>query len=506
VDEKDLHGCGRYRKPRGLCPWGIVGVVRDALCSVLVAFLRLVTRVFFRSVEVSGLENVPASGPVIFVGNHPNSLLDPVLVTTTCGRHVRFAAKETLFAQPLLKPFLWLLGSVPIRRRQDQVQGAKEDAPVEGAPERVDNSAAFDALFHILEQGEAFGIFPEGISHTRPELAPLKTGAARIALGVAQKQIPVWIVLVGLSYCRCDRMCSRVLVQYGQPLVVDDELVRAYADDPLRAAKEMTARIGLALRAQTINASDFDTLRVLDGVRKLYQPQKVTLTLAQQAELMRRFIEHWQRHQGEPEVRAFYQDVDAYLLQLRALGLMDRDLRGDPPLLVRLERLVKHLLFVLVLVPAAVPGFLIHLPVLLTAVWAGETLTERGDVKATIKMCAATLLTLAIYVVIGAAVVWRDPTPAGVSSALATIGGLLLSGYATIRVLEKQSELRRSVDTFIALLHLDDEIARLAAERERLRAALLDLIDRYLAPEVPRIVERSAHDDVKAWLDAEDMD
>ena len=60
---------------------------------VLAWFLRVVVRVFFRQIEVAGLENVPREGPVIFAGNHPNSLIDPILIITSCGRKVHFAAK-----------------------------------------------------------------------------------------------------------------------------------------------------------------------------------------------------------------------------------------------------------------------------------------------------------------------------------------------------------------------------------------------------------------------------
>jgi hypothetical protein len=165
-------------------------------------------------------------------------------------------------------------------------------------------------------------------------------------------------------------------------------------------------------------------------------------------------------------------------------------------------------LFALVLVPAAVPGIVIHAPVLVTAMWAGDNLTDRGDVRATIKMCATTALTLAAYAVVAGLVLWRvQPlVPTAVSAAATTLAALLLSGYATIRVLEKQSELRRGLSTFLALFHLDREIALLVAERERLRARLLELIDKHLGAEVPRIIDRSAHDDVKAWLDADDLD
>ena len=107
---------------------------------------------------------------------------------------------------------------------------------------------------------------------------------------------------------------------------------------------------------------------------------------------------------------------------------------------------------------------------------------------------------------IAALVLWRVPPPDGVVAAASTLGALLLSGYATIRVLEKQSELRRGLKTFIAVLHIDRELARLAAERERLRARLLELIDAHLAAAVPRIIDRGAHDDVATWLDAEDAD
>lgn len=480
--------------------------MRAALRALLVAFLRLVTRVFFRSVEVSGGDAIP-DGPVIFIGNHPNSLLDPVMVTTTCRRPVRFAAKEVLFDSLVLRPLLWLLGSVPIRRRQDQVEGAREDAPVPGdAPARVDNSAAFASLLEVLEQGEAFGIFPEGISHTRPELAPLKTGAARLALEAAAKGIPVRIVPVGLHYRRRDRMRSRVLVQYGTPLEIDHDQLASWRADPHHAARMLTARLGIALRAQTINASDFETLRVLEAVRRLYQPEHVSLSLAQQSEILRRLIDGWERLQHDGEVRRFYADVETYVLQLRALGITDRELRGDPPLLVRMQRIVRHAAFLLVLVPAAVPGVLVHLPVLITAVWAGEALTSRGDVRATIKMCAATLLTLLAYFVVAGLIVLRDPTPEGAARAGTTLVLLLLSGYATVRVLERQGELRRAFGSFLALLHLDQELARLAAERDRLRARLLELVDKHLGPEVPRIVARHEHDDVAAWLDADDLD
>ena len=246
--------------------------------SVIVAFLRLVTRVFFRTVEVVGRDHVPREGAVVFVGNHPNSLVDPIVITTTCGRRVRFAARDGLFSTPI-RPILWALGSVPIRRKQDQ---ASADA-------KLDNSEAFDALHAVLSAGDAFGIFPEGVSYTEPELQPLKTGAARIALSAVERGIAVTIVPVGLHYRRKQHFRGRVLVQFGRPIQLRPAASAAEGTSR-EAARALTEDIELALRALTLNAKDFDTLRVLDGVRRLYVPEERELSLAEEAEVTRRLV------------------------------------------------------------------------------------------------------------------------------------------------------------------------------------------------------------------------
>src|SRR5262249_34477919 len=161
-------------------------------------------------------EHVPAEGtPVIFAGNHPNSLLDPVLIIATCGRVVRIAAKDALFKNPLMRFVLGHLGAVPVQRRSDH--DGTHDA--EATPNReVDNRTASEPLGAVLAAGGAMGIFPEGLSHDEAHLARLKTGAARIALDTARRGTAVQIVPCGLNYVRPKRFRSRVLIQYGPPV------------------------------------------------------------------------------------------------------------------------------------------------------------------------------------------------------------------------------------------------------------------------------------------------
>jgi glycerol-3-phosphate O-acyltransferase/dihydroxyacetone phosphate acyltransferase len=450
------------------------------LYSVMVAFLTLVTRIFFRSIEVVGREHIPVDGAVIFCGNHPNSLMDPVLITTTCGRRARFAAKDTLFHSAFLRPFLWLLGSVPIKRRMDHAS--------EGT---VDNSSAFDALFDVLEHGDAFGIFPEGISHTESEIQPLKTGAARIALGAAEKGVPVRIVPSGLNFRRRDRMRGRVLVQYGRPIEIDASWVARHKSDPKQAARDLTTLIDLALRAQTINAKDFDVLRVMDGVRRLYVPREVSLSIADQAEIIRRLLAHWESMRDQTDVRELYHDVGSYLAVLDALGLEDEDLTRGLSRTQMFLRLVRHMLLLVVFVPVAMPGLILHSPVLVLAV-AASNFTDRNDVHATIKMSTLAFATLGTYFAIVVAVFVKSPFPLDWIYAASALIALLLSGWATIRVLERQAVIASGVKTFVRLLDLKRELLRLRDERDALRRRLLAIVDKYTPATMSRVVSRDA--------------
>src|SRR6185503_15315315 len=95
---------------------------------ILQWLLRVATRVFYRRLEVVGLGNVPSEGqPILFCGNHPNSLIDPILITAHCGRIVHFAAKDTLFESPPLAFLLRRMGAVPVRRRMDHGEAAALD-------------------------------------------------------------------------------------------------------------------------------------------------------------------------------------------------------------------------------------------------------------------------------------------------------------------------------------------------------------------------------------------
>jgi 1-acyl-sn-glycerol-3-phosphate acyltransferase len=460
-----------------------------ALRRVIVRVLRLALFVFFRRVVVVGSEHIPPEGaPVLFVGNHPNSIMDPIVllvsVVRQSGRHVRFLAKDALFRSPFMRPLLRALGAVPVVRRVDQDGPARAPAP--DAPASVDNAAAFGAMDEALAQGDAIGIFPEGLSHDEAQLQRLKTGAARIALATvnAHPGLPLRIVPCGLNYLSRRRFRSQVLVQFGAPIEIDAAMAQAYATDERAAATELTARIDTALRAQTINASDWDTLRMLDAARRLYQPP--TIKLGERIELARRFAEVYPTIADEPEVKAVAGRLHEYLARLDAAGLDDRDLKRRIGRAEALGRIARHIMLGVLWLPLAVPGLFVHLPVGLLARIAGQRFTPRRDVMASTKLVVGIVLSIISY---------------GVSVALAArygsvrfalfIAALLpLSGFAMLVVLDRARAASRILVTLSRLGRLDRELAYLADERAALEQEVVRLVEHFtpthLSPMFPR--------------------
>ena len=423
-------------------------------------FLRLVARAFFRQIEVVGLENVPADGPVLFAGNHPNSLLDPVLIITTCGRRVSFAAKDTLFKSRLLRLVLLGLGAVPIARRDDH-QGAK----------KLDNDAAFDAMFALLGAGGAIGIFPEGLSHDESQLATLKTGAARLALGAkARVDGPVRVVPCGLTFIHPARFRSRVLVQYGAPIEVDASWASRAADDSKTAARELTSAIEQGLRALTVNAPDWETIRALDAVRRLYQP--LDIAMEDRVELARRFNVHYGAVKDDPRVVEMMERVRAYQDDIDALDVSDRELARGMTSAQMAGKVAKYFALLLFWLPLTLPGLPLHIPTILFAQFAGRRLTPRKDVVATTKVLSGLLLVLLAYAAVVGASFWKlGWLPAAIAAVV-----LPLSGYATLQVLDRVKLLVRGVGALSRRLRFRRAIAALAETRRALARDIVGVV------------------------------
>lgn len=227
------------------------------LYQALRATLRAAVKVFYGDIEVTGGEHMPTTGPTIIACNHPNSIVDPLLLGTVTQRQIAYCARDGLFRVPLFGRVLRSVGAIPIRRRSDH-GGAS-----------TDNSDAFAACGEVLAQGGVLAIFPEGKTHGHLRIEPLKTGTARIAVAAEtgatpRRRLGVRIVPVGITYLVRHAFRSDIHVAFGPPIEVAEAVAEAH--DEAQAVRALTSRIGDALRALAVHVEKTEDERLIAQV------------------------------------------------------------------------------------------------------------------------------------------------------------------------------------------------------------------------------------------------
>lgn len=312
---------------------------------------RAMANTFYRRHEVAGLENLPAAGPAILCANHVNALVDALVVQSTCPRPVHPLARSGLFANPLLRPLLALQQAVPISRRRDS--GGADD------PNR--NQASFERCFEILARDRVLLIFPEGQSHSDPTLRPLKTGAARLALGHLERTgaAPA-VVPVGLTFTEKGRFRSNVLVMYGEPIRLEPREGESVEQTVRRA----TAEIERGLKKVTLNAESWNDIALVRLLQRFFLLRRgrrsPTRSLAHRFRTLQRLLATLGRLRSShpARVKGLTRKLRRFEALCRRYGVKDYQLHLDYPPKVVARFVLRSLAFVLFVFPLTLWGVL----------------------------------------------------------------------------------------------------------------------------------------------------
>jgi 1-acyl-sn-glycerol-3-phosphate acyltransferase len=440
-------------------------------------------RWYYGDIVVQGAERVPSRGALVIASNHPNALVDALLVSTTLRRRVRLTAKATLFEHALLAPLLRAVGVVPLRRAKDELAARRT-----GTPSATRNEESFRQVTEALVQGGAVLVFPEGISHDQPALAPLKTGAARMALAASEAGAQgLHLLPLGLIFERKEEPRSRVLVRIGDPIDVGAWRAHTASADAAR----LTVDLDAALRHVTLNfASEARAHRAValarglaaltDAPPAVAQPR----SLATEAELARRVETATDALEtAPPEVvqlaDRFIARMEALDERLRAHGAALEDVQISPRLRHGARFVAREGLVFAAALPVVLLGRVMHwVPLRLARTLAMRPLARDPSrdqpAMRTIVLGLAFVLT---WYALQAAVVARW---LGGLAAVLWLVVLALAGHVDFMLRDRSQRAWRRARTYLALrgdpaLRRDSlaEIDALVADGLALEAALL---------------------------------
>ncbi|GMM36281.1 hypothetical protein DASC09_036060 [Saccharomycopsis crataegensis] len=386
--------------------------IKNLFFDLVAVFCYLITHIFFREVEVVGLQNVPKKGPVILVcAPHSNQFVDAAIVFTPIkqflGRNTSGIIAESSYKQRFMGMLAKLTDSIPVPRAQDNlklVEAGKiyvnnsnidgdcftilnglgtsftkfEVSGIIGLPnslgnykikeiindeelilarpitnpkaislldneegvefkycDKVDTNKTFQNVFNHLYRQGLIAIWPEGGSHDRTDLLPLKPGVAIMALGSVaaitrdiDPDATITIIPTGQYYFHPNKFRSRAVLEFGQPIMVNKSHGDKYIEDPRGAVGDLLNTIKEALQTVTITAPDRETLRTIQAIRRLYKTNSSKpMSLATVNETNRRLLIGWKHYRYQEQIKTLFKSVQDYNHLIFQLGLKDHQIK-----------------------------------------------------------------------------------------------------------------------------------------------------------------------------------
>ncbi|MBX2950601.1 MAG: 1-acyl-sn-glycerol-3-phosphate acyltransferase [Crocinitomicaceae bacterium] len=200
------------------------------LYRILKVLMRIGINLYYSEIKVRNERYLEHTGPMIIIANHPNTLVDALLIGIISPRPIYYMTKATFFNNKLKMRILRSLNMIPVNRA------------TEAKTQGVDNSSTLEECYRLLAEGKTLVIFPEGNSQMELLLRQLKSGAARIALESELRgngTLNLKVVPVGLMYTQGEKFRSSIMVNFGNGIGVTHYL-EEFRENQSSAARKLT--------------------------------------------------------------------------------------------------------------------------------------------------------------------------------------------------------------------------------------------------------------------------
>ena len=354
-------------------------------------------RKYFVRLTVLNKERIPLDKPVILLPNHRSAFMDPIVIAANIDRKTHFLTRGESFTRPVLVKIFNSLGMIPIYRKEHN-------------PDKVDqNKNIFRHCFRLMEDKGCLMIFPEGICQTKYLLAPLKTGAARIALEAEDKnnfELDIHLIPVGINYSNPHRFRGNVTLTVGEPIRTKD-YQNAYQSDAWKTTDDVTSEIDKGLRDCIITVEDQEQVQMVQQIERYvsFHPVKGSEDWFVSWQTINKFL-----NRIYAEIPNAYEELrfrlTHYVGSLNRLGLT-----GSNSLIDLSKRDLQNLIiargaFLILGFPLFLVGFVLHiLPFYLTRKLS-LTVVKRVDFMGSVVLALGVLL-FSISAIVETWLVWK---------------------------------------------------------------------------------------------------
>lgn len=306
---------------------------------------------FYKRVQTYNNKH-PFFGSTIYVSNHPNSFMDPILIGGVNRPIVYFMTRSDVFKW-WLKPILWAAHMLPIFREHD------------GKDTKNANQRSFNRVNRSLAKGRNILIFGEGFTDDIPirSLKPVKKGAVRMgfqaldSIGWSKK---IYICAIGVNYTDRNMMGSEVLLVNGERVCLN-EYEAAYREAPNKTINEVTRLLEKAMQETVTYVKDKHWYSLHENIMQItrkgmnHENHDVSLALTDRWKYSQKLAGWINEQSTENEhLEALKKDLESYFSLLRRMKLQDRFvLSKEQP---SLHNRSKELLILLFLWPLAAIG------------------------------------------------------------------------------------------------------------------------------------------------------
>jgi hypothetical protein len=294
-------------------------------------------------------------GSTIYVSNHSNSFMDPIMIGSMNRPIVHFMTRSDVFVW-WLKPILWSAHMLPIYRQQD------------GTDTKGKNTDVFNKVNSSLRKGRNILIFGEGFTDDTPirGLKPVKKGPIRMGFGALVSidwSKKIYISGIGVSYTDRNTIGSEFVLDNGPKICLNDYKER-YLENPSKVINEVTKLVEKNMQDCIIYVAKPARYSLLEGIMQITRKGYNNLNHDDRIPLIKRWkyskdLAKWiNEHVTDEstEILALQKDLDAYFKLEKRMKVQDRFVlaKKEPELVNSLN----NWLYLILMWPFAIVGFI----------------------------------------------------------------------------------------------------------------------------------------------------